>query len=330
VTRAGRTLASVTRYDVHGGRQVEESRHVGHLVVVDGAGTHLAVLGRPDLPTFVRSAAKPFQATACLEVLGVDGAASGASSPSPPEVAVGWGSHRAEPAHLEAVGRLLARSATPPEALTCPAAPGIDDPTAGVSRIRHNCSGKHALFALAGLRQGTDRGELLTPDGPLQRVVLGVVAEVLGPPVAVGVDGCGAPAVAVPLDRLAGAYAAFATDARFARVRRAGLAHPDLVGGKGRLETALLDAGIVAKVGAEGVFAAGWTASDGSPRGLAVKAADGAERAATVATAAVLDRLGLLPYGAWRPAPVTGGAREVGEVIASVEVGELADRLVAG
>jgi L-asparaginase II len=310
-----RLLAEVTRRDVASDAEVVESRHAGHLVVTDDGGQVLRALGDPDRVTFVRSTSKPFQATACLELLGAD-----ADDLEDEELALSWASHRAEPVHLRTAERLLERSGTGPDDLTCPPAAGEADPGAPPARIRHNCSGKHALFALAGRSQGTPRERLLDPEGPFQRAVQQVVTDALGPPVVVGTDGCGAPAAAVPLVDLARAFAALATEERWARVRRAGLAQPRVVGGEGRLESALLAAGVVAKVGAEGVFAVGWQAPDGTPRGLAVKAEDGAERAATVAAHAALVAAGVVGDELWAPEPVLGGGRPVGRVRAAEAV----------
>jgi L-asparaginase II len=317
----GAPLVEVTRRDARQGIEVIESVHSGHLAVVGGDGEVRGAIGDPWAAIFTRSAVKPFQATACLELLGAH------DRPSDAELAVAWSSHRAEPRHLAAVRALLARSGTDPDALTCPPAVGDADPGAVPTRLRHNCSGKHALFALAGHRLGCPRGQLLDPDGPLQHHVLGVLTEVLGRPLAVGVDGCGAPAVVVPLNGLARAFADLAVSPRFEAVRRAGVAQPGLVGGEGRLESALLAAGVVAKVGAEGVFAAGWRDADGAGRGIAVKVADGAARAANAATAAVLVGLGVVAPDRWRDPPPLGGGRPQGEVRAVTAVRELARRL---
>lgn len=313
-------LVEVTRTDVRSGDEVVESKHRGHLVVATADAEVVAALGDPDQRTFVRSTAKPFQASACLELLGPSG-----DHLSGPELALAWASHRGEPIHLDTARRLIERSGTAPYQLTCPPAVSEADPGASQTRLAHNCSGKHGLFALAGHHQGTPRDRLLDPDGPLQRVVGEVLAEVFGPPQAVGTDGCGAPAVAAPLVRLAAGFAALAGHDRWERVREAGLAHPQLVGGTGRLETALLGVGIVAKVGAEGVFAAGWLAADGTPRGLAVKAEDGSQRAATAVTVAALVGAGIVGPGTWAPEPVLGGGHPVGRV----RVVEAVDRLLA-
>lgn len=311
-------LAEVTRRDVRRGLEIGESTHRGSLAVCDPDGEVLASLGEPWRSTFVRSCAKPFQATACLELLDLSG-----STPSDLEVAVAWASHRGEPRQIEAVRRLLARSATTVDQLTTPPDRPEADPGATPAPVLHNCSGKHALFALVGTEQACPRERLLDVDGPLQRPVLAVLEEVMGPIDAVGVDGCGAPAVAVPLARLARAYAALASEDRWARVREAGLAHPGIVGGLDRLESALLEVGVVAKVGAEGVFAAGWIDERGRARGLAVKAEDGAARAATAATVELLEAAGIVRPDLWRPAAPTGGGRPVGRVRAAPAVLEL-------
>jgi transcriptional regulator with XRE-family HTH domain len=108
--------------------------------------------------------------------------------------------------------------------------------------------------------------------------------------------------VAVPSSRWRGRSPTSRSRTAGAASARRGWRSPLLVGGEGRLESALLAAGVVAKVGAEGVFAAGWRAADGTPRGLAVKAEDGADRAATVAAHAVLVAAGVVAADVWSPA----------------------------
>lgn len=330
---AGVPFAEVTRQDERSGDEIVESIHHGHLVVIGpgpkppGLGsvpppwTTVASLGDPAALTYARSAAKPFQTVAALELLGTR-----ADELTDAEVAVSWGSHRGEPQHLEAVVRLLGRSGRAPEELTCPPAVGEADPGAAATRIQSDCSGKHAMFALAGLVVGTPRDALLDLSGALQRYLLQALSQRLTI-VAVGVDGCGAPAIASPLWSLATAYAGLANLPWGERVREAGLAHPLLVGGEGRLESALLAAGVVAKVGAEGVYAAGWTAADGSDWGLACKATDGATRGVAAATIAVLEGFGVVPVGTWSPSPQLGGGAPVGRVRATREVMGIVERI---
>ncbi len=305
-------LAEVTRRDQRDGTEVVESTHAGHLVVCGPEGAVVAAVGDPGRCTFARSTVKPLQAAACLEVLAAHG--WGDDALPLPELAVAWSSHRGEPAHLAAITDLLARSGTPASALTCPPAVPEADPGAMPSRLLHNCSGKHALFALAGSALGVRGPALLDPDAAVQQQVLGVLAAMLGRPAALGVDGCGAPAVAVPLYRLAAGFQRVLTDPRCARVRAAGAAHPLLVGGQGRLESALCGAGVTAKVGAEGVYAVAWHDRAGAPWSLAIKAEDGASRGVGAVVNALLVALGVVAAGTWQPPPPLGGGRPAGHV----------------
>ena len=93
-------------------------------------------------------------------------------------------------------------------------------------------------------------------------------------------------------------------------------AHPEYVGGTRRDVTALIRGteGLIAKDGAESVHAVGL--ADG--RGIALKIADGAQRARPVVLAAVLRRLGVesTAYDRLEDAPVLGHGEPVGAVVA--------------
>jgi L-asparaginase II len=338
-TAAPALLAEVTRGGHGGGARVESSHH-GHVVVVGPDGGVARSLGDADRVTFVRSTVKPFQATACLEILdghgdgrdhGRDHEVGTAADALPvAEAAVAQASHRGEPRQLDTVRALLRRSGTADEAVTTPPARPEAQPGLGEARLHHNCSGKHAMFALAGAALDCPRDRLLDPDGPLQRRVLDVLAEALGPAVAVGVDGCGAPAVAVPLVGLARAFRRLRAEDRWARVRQAALAEPGLVGGSGRLDSDLLAAGVSAKAGAEGVYGAGWTDRDGYAWGVAVKCEDGAARGAEAALWGLLTEAGVVADDVHRVAPPQGGGRPVGEVRPAAPVRDAARTLGAG
>lgn len=324
-------LVEVTRRDVASDVEYVESVHHGHLVhVADGAAVRTA--GVPDVAVLPRSAVKPLQAAACLGLIAeVDAPLAAALSDA--ELAIGWASHRAEPDQLAAVRTLLGRVDLAEDVLTCPRGGVADDPAAPRTPLAHMCSGKHALFAVTArvLGLATDRATLLDADGPLQSRVLAQVADWLGPPLGVAVDGCGAPAVVVPLDALAHATARLATaEGDLGRVRRAGLAHPLLVGGSERragggrvplVDSALLAAGVVAKRGAEGVLIAGWRDADGRGHGLAVKALDGSLRGAATAAVAELAAAGAVDADVWEASPPQGGGSDAGTVRAVVPDG---------
>ncbi len=315
----GVALAEVTRRVRHSGAEPVESLHTGHLVVADADGTVRTGLGDRHVPVFVRSAVKPLQVAAGLELL----ADAGVAPPTPPELAVASASHCGEPRQLDAVRALLERAGIGPDQLTCPPAAPTADPGAVPTRLQHNCSGKHAMFALAGGTLGLSGPALLDPDGPLQRRVLATLAAELGDLSGVGVDGCGAPAVVAPLSALAAAFARLVGESRFAPVRDAVLTHPGLVGCAGRLETALLGAGVVAKPGAEGVYGVGWRDAAGVPHGLAVKASDGSGRGVAAALNTLLEDIEVVAPGTWSPPPPLGGGDPVGVVRATAAVRDL-------
>src|SRR5437868_8018344 len=77
---------------------VVESRHRGHVVACEPDGRVVARLGAPEMCTFLRSSAKPFQATPLV--------ASGAAARfgfTDEEVAIACGSHSGEPLHEQTV-----------------------------------------------------------------------------------------------------------------------------------------------------------------------------------------------------------------------------------
>ena len=295
---------------------LEESIHLGSVVVADAAGRVVAVAGDPGRVTYLRSVWKPLQAAASLARIG--------DLPlSEREVAVMAASHNAEPIHLEAVRGLLERAGLDESALRCPPDrpidPDPDRPPEPPSPLMHNCSGKHAGMLLACVRAGLDLGSYLDPAHPLQGEILELTGAAAGAPAAaVGVDGCGAPAAALPLSGIATAFARLpeGLGPSAARVVEAMRAEPYLVAGRGRVCTALMEASgaVIAKVGAEGTAGA---AVLGRGMGVAVKVEDGAGRArdaALVRALALLDAIDPEPLASFAAPTVVGGARPVGEL----------------
>jgi L-asparaginase II len=293
-----------------------ESRHRGSVVGLNGDGSVAFARGDVERLVYSRSANKPVQATAMVE-LGLD---------LPPELlALVCASHNGEPMHIDGVRRILAAAGLDETALRN--APGLplhdhsaDDVIragGGPASLLQNCSGKHAGMLATCVVNGWSVEGYLELDHPLQAHITGVVQLVTGEPVAhIGVDGCGAPAHAVSLTGLARAFATVATasaGSAMHQVRGAMIARPDMVGGTGREVTALMAGvpGLMAKDGAEGVLAAGLP--DG--RAVALKLADGSWRGFAAAMLAALDHLDVDTSGATalRSIPVLGGGQPVGE-----------------
>jgi len=251
---------------------ITEAVHRVHAVAVRD-GDVVAEAGDPGLVCYLRSSAKPIQAQPLVRAYDdLDDA----------EIAIACGSHRAEPAQIEAVRRLLARAEATESDLECGEQPGrLPGP------IHHNCSGKHAGMLAVCRANGWSRQGYSYLDHPVQQEILRDVKEAAGVEnVPTGIDGCGVPCFALSL--VASARVLTQLDARAASAMRA---HPELVGGKGSVDTDLMRAlpGWIAKGGAEGLFCA--AAADGL--GVAVKVEDGNGRAQRPALHRFLDGLGI-------------------------------------
>jgi L-asparaginase II len=292
-----------------------ESVHRGATVALAADGSIALRTGRIDIPIFPRSSNKPMQAVGMLRRgLDLDGEL----------LALAAASHSGEDFHVEGVRQILAAARLSEDALQCPASWPLDEPTAHAliargeakSRIRMNCSGKHAAMLVTCVRNGWPTENYRDPDHPLQQAIRQAVEELAGERVAAtGVDGCGAPVLALTLHGLARALrslvlAAPGTPER--RVADAMRAYPAWTSGTARDETKLMTAipGLLLKGGAEGVDA--FALADG--RAGAVKIDDGASRARTPVTASVLRRLGAVVPDECITVPVTGGDATVGAV----------------
>ena len=295
---------------------VVESSHTGSVVALRVDGSTALALGVVDRPVFPRSSNKPLQAVGLLD--------AGWSPPDDQTLALATASHSGLPVHLEVVRRTLSAAGLTEQALGCPALLPLDVEAAHVllreggqaTRLTMNCSGKHAAMLATCVANGWATEGYLAPDHPVQRAMTATIERLAGEPVRhVAVDGCGAPQHALTLTGLARAFTALATgDGTSRRTADAMRAHPELVGGPGREVTRLMAGipGLVAKDGAEGVFAA--ALPDGAS--AAVKVADGATRAAVPMLVGALRALGVTAkvLDELATAPVLGGGVPVGQL----------------
>lgn len=253
---------------------------------------------------YTRSAAKPFQAlvpvrAGVLERFGLDDR----------HLAVACASHGGSDAHVAVVREILAACGLDEDALQMgpddPRDPAAFDAVRDVeprSRLRHNCSGKHALALAACVASGWDVATYLEPGHPLQRAIHAEIARACDMPadeVGEAADGCGMRTHHVPLVAVAHAFARLAggeLGPEGDRIASAMRAHPDLVAFQGAIDTELMAGtrGAVAKIGAEGLLGLGLP--DG--RGAAVKVLDGALRALEPAAVTIAGSVLGLPVDA--------------------------------
>lgn len=299
-----------------------ESRHTGTLVGLAADGTVAVSLGEPDAPMLPRSSTKPWQAAGC-RAAGLTLSTAG--------TALSAGSHSGEDRHVAVVRSILAEHGLSEEDLQCPATWPEHEETrhrmirAGESpsRVRMNCSGKHAAMLACSVLNGWSTVDYLSADHPVQKVIRSRIEEAAGPVTHVAVDGCGAPlfsTTVLGLARAARALVLAAQDSPEGVVAAAMRAEPEFVGGAGHQNSEFmrLVPGSVCKGGAEGVL----MAAAATGEAVAMKVADGSPRATTLLALAVLGGLGVDVSGATSLGeyPVLGGGQPVGEIRPSDEV----------
>ncbi|MET8120281.1 asparaginase [Micromonospora sp. NPDC005189] len=295
-----------------------EGAHRGSVVVLNAAGVLVAAAGDVTASIFPRSASKPMQAIGMLR--------AGLSLTDPADLALVSASHAGEAFHLARVGALLERAGLDSSALHCPpdlpvgaaAREAVLRAGGGPTRVQMNCSGKHSGMLLTCEAAGWPLEGYWRPEHPLQQQLRAAIEEFTDEPAAaVGVDGCGAPVLAVSLTGLAGAYLRL-VDAEPGSAPRAVAdamrAHPEIVGGTQADDTRLMRGvpDLLAKVGAEGVIAVGLPGVGA----VALKIDDGADRARMPVLVSALRRLGVdAPVLAeYAEVPLFGGGVPVGAV----------------
>ncbi len=299
-----------------------ESVHRGSLVVLGPGGEPAMAAGAIDRPMFPRSSNKPMQAAGMLR--------AGLDLPDR-LLALASASHSGEDFHIAGVREILAGAGLTEDDLQCPpdlplnsaARAAMVRSGSPADRIHMNCSGKHAGMLAACVAAGWPTASYRDPEHPLQRLIRQVVEGLAGEPVtAVGVDGCGAPLMALTPVGLARAFRAVVLaepGSPERRVADAMRAHPLVMSGTGRSDAILMTAvpGLLMKGGAEGVCA--FALPDG--RAAAVKIDDGNARAVPVVMAAVLRDLAadlpgtdLAALDRLAAEPVLGAGQPVGEI----------------
>lgn len=274
---------------------LDESVHFGAVVGLGPSGQVEFVLGDPNAVVYPRSSNKPMQAVAMVQ--------AGLQLP-PHLLALVCASHDGTTMHVEGARAILAGAGLSPDDLgNTPSLPLEQAAMEAVLRagghrtvLQMNCSGKHSgMLATCVLNGWAHDASYLLVEHPLQLAITDSIDELCEEAHAhIGTDGCGAPAHAMSLLGLARAFRNIATGAAGPagdQVYTAMTAHPEMVGGQERDVTLFMRhvPGLMAKDGADGVFAA--ALPDG--RTVALKIADGGDRARPPVMVAALQALGI-------------------------------------
>ena len=306
--------------------EVVESVHSGAFAIVNSHGELVASYGDPNLVTFLRSSAKPFQALPFIESGGHE-----RWNLNPREIAIICASHTGTDEHASVLQAIQSKIGVTQADLLCGIHAPIDAPTREALRERgeeptpnrHNCSGKHTGMLAHARLFDFPIADYINPEHPIQKRILQTFSEmcdVKPEDVAIGIDGCSAPVFAIPLRNAALGYARLCDPGGLAPERAAACrtiidamsTHPEMVSGPGKFDTRLMEVAkgkIVSKGGAEGYQHIGVMPGAMAPSpglGIAIKISDGDLR------------------GRARPAVVLEILRQLG-VLTSAELEELAD-----
>ncbi len=296
---------------------IVESVQFGAIAVVNSDGLIQASEGDPEMVTFLRSSAKPFQALPFMEAHGDD-----YFHLTDTEVAIMCASHAGTDEHLQVLIGFQQKIGITEDQLMCGTHPPFDSDTwhtmiqsgRKLTANRHNCSGKHTGMLASARLQGFPLEEYPSIEHPIQQQILLAFSEMVGvakEQVEVGIDGCSVPTFAVPLRNAAFGYARLADPSRLPanrkdacqRIVRAMTSNPMMIAGPKLFDTVLMDlAGdkFLTKTGAEGFQALSIlpdAIEPGSPAlGVALKIADGDQdgRARPVVMLELLRQLGAI------------------------------------
>ncbi len=285
-----------------------ESVHCGSVAVVDSKGKLIYSFGDPYFVTYLRSSAKPFQAIP----LRTSGAAKEFGL-TQKEIAIISGSHNGQRIHTDTMKSILKKIGLSEKNLQC----GVHVPhyyTANniipprnkkFTQLNHNCSGKHAGMLGLCVFFGWDIKDYRDRNHPVQKMILKSISEICQYPekkIGIGIDGCGVPVHAMPLYNMALGFSNLVnlhsrddkTAEAYKLIIDSMKEYPEMVSGEGRLDLSLATASknnVLAKAGGEalscsGILNRGW--------GMAVKIADGGQRAIGPAVIETLRQMRLL------------------------------------
>jgi L-asparaginase II len=207
------------------------------------------------------------------------------------------GSHSGEPRHIQTVKSILKKIGLSEKYLKCGSQTPLyytanekTPPLKKFPQIYHNCSAKHSGMLALCLYQGWSLKDYLSPTHPLQKEILKEIADICEYPaskIKIGIEGCSAPAFALPLKNMAIGFANLVnykakdkkTSEVYKYIVKVMLKYPEMVSGKNRLDLVLMESAkgkLICKGGAEalhctGLLEKGW--------GVAVRITDGGSRA---------------------------------------------------
>jgi len=280
---------------------VIERQHFGFIKLIDFNGQVIFQIGEDfDTPIFLRSAAKPFQASLLIK--------SGAYQKfnlTQEELAVCSASHSGTKDHTELVLSVLKKIGLAEKNLLCGVHPPLDTEiknslikkNISPSEIHNNCSGKHAAMLAVCIAKNWNIQNYTDFEHPLQKEITNQIAnfcQISEKEIILGIDGCSAPVHALPLKNMGLGFLNLFLDEKYRNLKESFEKFPTLIGGKNRLDTEIIQASsgrLISKNGAEGLSI---TIHPEKKLALVIKIIDGDMPARAITVKEALFQLGWL------------------------------------
>ena len=290
-------VCNVTR-----GKEIE-STHEAYAIALDEDGKIILSAGPSDYITCIRSALKPFQASAAI----VEGATLEAGFISE-EIALMCASHNGEKIHVQIARGMAKKLMFEPQHYECgshlphdkEAREEVRKVNTKATPFHNNCSGKHSGMLSLAKKLKVDPVGYTQFNHPVQQTIFKQITKLLGHNhFPTGIDGCSAPTPFLSLQSIAGLFQKLGsykypelTEAYMAMVK-----HPYLIGGKNRFDTefnSVLNGRGICKAGGEAIRGIVLKTEKHGLIGIAIKVLDGNQRAIDVVTLATLKHLNVL------------------------------------
>jgi len=281
----------------------------GTIAVSDAAGKLLYSIGDTSKIAFARSSAKLMQAMVPIYT-----GASGHYGFTEREVAQICASHSGEAVHVETIRGIFQKIGLDESYLQCgthypfkeDVAQSMKDRGEPALPIHNNCSGKHAGMLACAQFLGEDLDSYYRLEHPHQQRIIDTIADICGyarDKIQRGLDGCGVPVHAMPVERFAYGFARLCRPESLPEKYQDAAAHvvaavmnkPNISSGSDRIDYKIMSrypGEVVVKSGADGYFAGGLPKQG---IGFALKTDDGNAALRNIVLIELLHQIGVIP-----------------------------------
>lgn|SRR5574344_1287247 len=237
-----------------------EQEHFGYIVHIGKDRIIQRVGDDKNYPFFLRSCAKPLQAT-----LLIDYELDKKFNLTEEEIAICAASHAGEKIHVEIVKNILNKFEISPDKLKC----GNHEPISRTAQdnllihhekataLHNNCSGKHTMMLGLCKVNDWDMDNYDNINHPLQQEIKKKIYELCDVKTEYPItkDGCGVPIHSMPLVNIVKGYLNVFCNPKYEKLTQAFLDNAYVIGGENRTDTKIIASSknLIAKVGAAGL-----------------------------------------------------------------------------